>query len=76
MRTCNYCDENLLVRHLSIPILVSVSLIMIICYSANDMLYGRGVDYCCFFRKVVKYNNLQPPTELFIHCKCTGVPIS
>ena len=37
MRTCNYCDEILLVPHLSIPILVMiVSVIMINCYSVTD----------------------------------------
>ena len=61
MRTCNYCDEILLVLHLSIPILVMVvSSIMINCYSVTDygMLttcsVGGGVDYSCFFCKVVK----------------------
>ena len=59
MRTCNYCDEILLVLHLSIPILVIIVLsIMVNCYSDTDMLttcrVGRGVDYSCFFCKVVK----------------------
>ena len=81
MRTYNYCDEILLVLHLSILILVViVSSIMINCYSATAMLttcrVGRGVDYSCFFHKVVKEYNSQPPTVLFIHCKCTGVPVS
>ena len=59
MRTYNYCDEILLVLHLSILILVMiVSSVMINCYSATDMLttcrVGRVVDYSCFFHKVVK----------------------
>ena len=75
MRTCNYCDEILLVLHLSIPLLVMiVSSIMVNCYSATDMLttcrVGRGFDYSLMVsNKLLLIKNMLCATHVLNCCR-------